>query len=360
MQYEVSPHKIPEGALLWEPSERDRGRSNIAQYMHWLEERRGLKFAGYPDLWACSVTDLEGFWSSIWEFFRIRARGSSGRALEEPRMPGARWFPGAELDYAEHTLARRDEHPAVIAESETRAPVTLTYAELYRQTAAVAGALRQLGVRRGDRVVGYLPNIPETLVAFLATASLGAVWASCPPEFGVRAVVERFRQVEPRLLLAADGYRFRGRAYDRLAETAELQANLPSLEHTVIVPYQGGRPARDAVPGALRWSDLLREPSGLTCAPVPFDHPLWILYSSGTTGLPKAIVHGHGGILLEHLKTLALHLDLGGEDRFSWHTTTGWMMWDRSVHRDCRRVSPDPGPRRGDPLLAPGSTRGSL
>jgi acetoacetyl-CoA synthetase len=313
-----------DSALLWRPTDAHIAGTNIGRYLAWLEQR-GRSFAGYDQLWSWSVTDLTGFWSSLWEFFGIRAHRPYDQVLAGSGMPGARWFPGAALNYAEHALARRDAHPAVIAESETRPTVTLSYAELYAQTAAVSRALRDSGVGPGDRVVGYLPNIPETIVAFLATASLGAIWASCPPEFGGRSVIERFRQIEPRVLFAADGYRFKGQPFDRRPELAELRAGLPSLERVVLVPYLD-RAA--TVPGTTPWPTLLAGAADLAFAPVPFDHPLWVLYSSGTTGLPKAIVQGHGGILLEHLKSSALHLDLTAADRFFWHTTTGWMMWN--------------------------------
>ncbi len=328
MQLEAAARNAAEGALLWEPSDRERTGSNIARYLQWLTEHRGRHFADYDELWRWSVTDLEGFWSSLWEFFRIRAHASPVRALEDPRMPGARWFPGATLNYAEHTLSRRDDHPAVIAHSEGRPPLRLTYGELYRQSAGVAAGLQRLGVRPGDRVVAYLPNIPEALVAFLATASLGAVWAGCPPEFGAQSVIDRFRQIEPRVLLAVDGYRFKGRTFDRLPEVVKLRASLPTLEHLVLVPLLRDGSSRDVGGDTIRWEDLPDHTDTMDFAAVPFDHPLWILYSSGTTGLPKPIVQGHGGILLEHLKALSLHLDLTGDDRFFWYTTTGWMMWN--------------------------------
>jgi acetoacetyl-CoA synthetase len=329
MQREIRPRDAgAAGSLLWKPPGPAGAGSNIGRYLRSLRERRGLEFAGYSDLWHWSVNDLEGFWSSLWEFFQIRAHRPPIRALGEPCMPGARWFHGAELNYAEHALRRRDDHPAVIAWSESRPSITLTYGDLYRQTAAVAAALRRQGVGRGDRVVAYLPNIPETLVAFLASASLGATWASCPPEFGARSVVDRFRQIEPRVLFVADGYRFKDKVHDRLPEASALRDSLPTLEGIVLVPYLSAHVSPGILPDAMRWPDLLAETADLPFTPVPFDHPLWVLYSSGTTGLPKAIVQGHGGILLEHLKTLALHLDLHGDDRLFWYTTTGWMMWN--------------------------------
>ena len=329
MERQSSRGRVAEGEILWEPPRERKGREpNIARYMRWLEANRGLGFEGYSDLWQWSVSDLEGFWSSIWEFFEIRAHQPYERVLSGLRMPGARWFEGAHLNYAEHSLSRRDDHVALMASSESRAPVTLTYAELYRQTAACAAGLRKLGVKRGDRVVAYLPNIPEALIAFLATASIGAIWSSCSPEFGIRSVVERFQQVEPKVLIAVDGYRYRGKHHDRLPWVVELQSALSTLEATVIVPYFSEHPSLDGVANARTWRDLLVDTPDLYFEPVPFEHPLWILYSSGTTGLPKAIVQGHGGILLEHLKALSLHLDLDEDDRFFWYTSTGWMMWN--------------------------------
>jgi acetoacetyl-CoA synthetase len=317
-----------DGTLLWQPSPDRAARSTLARYLGWLAERKGLRVGGYDALWTWSVTELEPFWASIAEFFEVRFHDRPSRVLASRHMPGARWFPGATLNYAEHALARRDAHPALVFRREDGLARTLTYGELARQVAAVAAALRGMGIRRGDRVVAYLPNVPEAVVGLLAAASLGAVWSSCPPEFGVRSVIDRFRQIEPKVLLAADGYRYNGRTHDRADALAEIRRALPSLERTVLVPYLEAAPSADRFPDVVSWADLLATPGDLAFEPVPFDHPLWILYSSGTTGLPKGIVQGHGGILVEHLKALALHLDLGPDDRFFWFTTTGWMMWN--------------------------------
>jgi acetoacetyl-CoA synthetase len=305
-----------------------REHSRLGHYLGWLEEHRGLSFAGYHDLWEWSVTDLDAFWTTIWEYFDIGPPATP--ALADRTMPGARWFPGATLNYAGHMLreAGADDELAVLARSQTRGPVDLTAAELRRQVAAARAGLVRLGVGRGDRVVAYLPNIPETLVAFLAAASLGAIWASCAPEFGTRSVLDRFSQIDPKVLLTIDGYRYGAKPVDRSAEVAAIRAGLPNLAATVAVPYLDPANAGAKIPGAITWDELLAEDGPLSFEGVPFDHPLYILYSSGTTGLPKPIVHGHGGILLEHVKQLALSLDLGPGDRFFWFSTTGWMMWN--------------------------------
>ena len=296
--------------------------------MHWLAAERGRRFGTYDELWQWSVTDLEGFWASIWDFFQIGGRPSPAPVLARRQMPGTVWYPNASLNYAEHALRRRDDHIALIFQSERHPLTRLTYAELYSQVASVAAALRGMGVQKGDRVVAYLPNIPQALVAFLAAASLGATWSSCSPDFGTRSVVDRFQQIEPKVLFAVDGYSYGGKTHDRLAVAAEIRSQLPTLQATVLVPYLQADPPAATLPGAVRWESLLAPAGELQFTPVPFDHPLWVLYSSGTTGLPKAIVQGHGGILLEHYKQLSLQLDLKPEDRFFWFTTTGWMMWN--------------------------------
>ena len=316
------------GRVLWQPSDEVRRRSRIGRYMRWLADERGLAFDGYDDLWRWSVTDLDAFWRSIWDHFRLESPDPVGRALEEPVMPGARWFPGVRLNYAAHALRSEPDGPALVALSQTRPRVELSMAELRDQVARCRAGLRRLGVGPGDRVAAYLPNVPEAVVALLASASLGAVFSSCAPEFGVRSVVDRFRQIEPAALLAVDGYRYGDKRVDRRAEVAAIRAELPSLRATVQVPYLDP----DArLEGAVGWDELVGEHEELDTEPVPFDHPLYVLYSSGTTGLPKPIVHGHGGIVLEHHKVLALHNDLGPGDRFFWFTTTGWMMWNYLV-----------------------------
>ncbi|HLW47925.1 MAG TPA: acetoacetate--CoA ligase [bacterium] len=328
------PSSAAEGAVLWEPSPDARARATITRYLDWLRRTRGLAFESYEALWEWSVRDLDAFWTSIWEFFDVNAARRASAALPHRRVERAAWFPGALLNFAEHALRRRDDGPALLAYSETRPPRTVSHTGLARDVGRAAAALRRLGVRRGDRVAAYLPNIPEAAAGFLASAGIGAIWSSCPPEFGTRSVVERFRQIEPRVLLAVDGYRYNGRAYDRMAAVREIAGALPTVEAVILLPYLDDRPDPSGLRGGRLWGETLAACAAgtggdaLEPEPVPFDHPLWILYSSGTTGLPKGIVHGHGGVLLELLKVLRLHLDIGPDDRFFWFSTTGWMMWN--------------------------------
>jgi acetoacetyl-CoA synthetase len=332
MLRENSSQAVVEGTLLWEPSESTKQRSNVSRYMRWLATHKGLNFSDYATLWQWSVSEIESFWASIWEFYEVGALPPDTVALEDRSMPGARWFAGAELNYAERALARNDDHPAVVFKAEDKPLTTITYRQLRQRVASVAVGLRRLGVSKGDRVVAYMPNTPETVVAFLATASIGATWAVCSPEFGTKNVVDRFKQIAPKILLAVDGYRYGGKAFQRLDAVAEIEAALPSLENTVVLPYLQSSPTLDGLKFAMPWEQMeTGEGETLEFERVPFDHPLWVLYSSGTTGLPKPIVHGHGGIVLEHLKVLSLHLDLMPEDRFFWFTTTGWMMWNLLV-----------------------------
>ena len=324
-----------EGTLLWEPSEEFKENTNIARYMRWLEEEKGLSFDDYGELWEWSVTELEEFWASMWEYFDVKASKPYEKVLASRQMPGAetQWFVGAELNYAEHVFrnaADRPDEPAVLYRSELRSLGEVTWRELEEKVGALAAGLKELGVGRGDRVAAHVPNVPETLIAFLACASIGAIWSSTSTEFGFGAVVDRTAQIEPKVLLAADGYRYGGKDYDITGVLAKLQEEMPSLEKTIIFPYLDEEPDVSDLEDVVFWDELLsgNEGAELTFEQVPFDHPLWILYSSGTTGLPKAIVQGHGGILLEHLKKMGLHLDLGPEDKFFWFTTTGWMMWN--------------------------------
>ncbi len=323
---------VDRGELLWQPSPEAIERSNMTRYMRWLEAERGLSFDGdYHALWRWSVAELEDFWASIWSYFDVQHSGDASVVLASHEMPGASWFPGTQLNYAEHIFRSGDDDAvAVRHQAEGGELGEITWAELRRRVAAFAAGLRSLGVGPGDRVVAYLPNSPGALIGFLATASIGAVWSSCSPDFGVRSVIDRFAQIEPKVLLAVDGYTYNGRDFDRMDTVAELERSLPTAEHTVLIPYLD----READPGRLahgiRWADVevAGEGAELAFERVAFDHPLWVLYSSGTTGLPKAIVQGHGGILLEQLKKLHLHLDAQPGDRVFWFTTTGWMMWN--------------------------------
>ena len=323
-----------EGTLLWEPSEEFKENANISRYMEWLEKEKGHSFEDYGELWEWSVTELEEFWASIWEYSDVRASKPYTQVLSGREMPGAKWFEGAELNYAEHVFRNaKEDEPAVLHQSELRQLSETSWRELEDKVGALAEGLKGLGVERGDRVVAYLPNVPEALIAFLACASLGAVWSSCSPDFGVGSVVDRFAQIEPKVLLAVDGYRYGGKDFDRTEVAARLQEEIPALEKTVVLPYLTEEPDTSALENVVFWDELLsgNEGAELAFEQVPFDHPLWVLYSSGTTGLPKAIVQGHGGILLEHLKKIHLHIDLKPEDRFFWFTTTGWMMWNLLV-----------------------------
>ena len=317
--------------ILWHPDAERTERSTLTRYARWLATSRGLETGSYDELWRWSTSDLEGFWGSIWEFFELQASAPYERVLGSRTMPGAEWFPGARLNYAEHVFRNRDDDEVALRHaSELRPLEETTWGELHDLTRRLAAGLRSTGIRPGDRLVAYLPNVLEAVAAFHACASLGAVWSSCSPDFGVRSVVDRFAQIEPRVLLAVDGYRYSGRDHDRLDVVQALQEAIPSLERTVVLGYLDDAPSLDRLRHATRWDDFVREgdDAPLTFAQVPFDHPLWVLYSSGTTGLPKAIVHGHGGILLELSKEVGLHVDLQRDDRLFWFTTTGWMMWN--------------------------------
>src|SRR3954451_7205967 len=304
--------------VLWTPPDSLRQRCALGAF----RRERGLDT--YDELWRWSVEDLEGFWGAIWDRHRVGERGDT--VLASAVMPGAQWFPGTQLNHAEHALRDKpDEALAIIAGGEDREDAYITWGELREQVRRIAAGLRALGVERGDRVAAYMPNIPETAAGFLAAASLGAVWSSCSPDFGARSVIDRFAQIEPKVLLAVDGYRYNGRAFDRRDTVGAVRDAIPGLGHTVLLRYLDEQAALE---DALDWDELTQEDAELEFERVPFDHPLWVLYSSGTTGLPKAIVQGQGGILIEHLKMLRLHVDAQAGDRIFWFTTTGWMMWN--------------------------------
>jgi acetoacetyl-CoA synthetase len=322
------------GDVLWVPPDDIRSTSRIGAFLAEVEADLGRPFPDYEALWRWSIEDLPGFWAAVDRWSGLGLDAASHPVLGSDAMPGAVWFPGATTNYAGRALRGpagdpfdRDG-PAVVSISQGRDTERLTRGELIEAVGRVQAGLRRLGVGPGDRVVAYLPNLAETVVAFLAVAGLGAVWASCAPEFGTSSVVARFQQIDPKVLLTVDGYRYGTKAIDRRAEVAELRAQLPGLAATVLLPYLDDGASVD---GTVPWSELTAEAAPLHVEPVRFDHPLYVLYSSGTTGLPKPIVHGHGGILLEHAKALGLHHDLGPGDVFFWFSTTGWMMWNYLV-----------------------------
>jgi acetoacetyl-CoA synthetase len=320
---------INDGDIIHQPDPTVRHTSKIGRYMDWLAAERGLVFDTYTDLWQWSVDDVDAFWRSIWDYFGVVSATPVGPVLGRREMPGAEWFPGTRINYAGEFLraaAGRDDEVAVIGVSQTRENVTWTFGELSEQMARIRAGLVRLGVEQGDRVVAYMPNLPETVAAFLATASLGATWASAAPEFGPQAVIDRFGQLEPTVLLTVDGYRYGDKDIDIRERVAAIRAAMPSLRHTVALPYTGR-----VVDDSLGWDEFTSERGELEAVPVPFDHPLCVLFSSGTTGLPKAIVHGHGGITLEAYKNHALSWDLGPGDRLMWFSTTAWMMWNALV-----------------------------
>ncbi len=330
---ESAPETAPE--TLWAPKPDVVARTRIARFRAWLADQKQVELADYAALWQWSVDELEAFWAAVAEFLDVRFHTPAETVLVERVMPGARWFPGATLNYAEQALvgdAKNDEAQAVFFQREDGHTESLTWGELRARVAAARAAFVELGVTTGDRVAALVGNTPDTMVAFLAAASLGATWSSCSPDFGVRAVLDRFTQIEPTVLVAVDGYRYNGRGFDIRPTVEQLRAEVPGLRAVVLMNYLDPQAqlADDAPVQALSWSALLAQHARaeLAFTPVEFDHPLWVLYSSGTTGLPKGIVQGHGGIVLEHLKALALNADLGPGKTFFWFTTTGWMMWN--------------------------------
>ena len=335
-----------DGDLLWAPSPAEIAGTNLTAFTEWLSQERGLRFGSYHELWQWSTTDLAGFWQAVWDRFGVQASAPPSQVLTSTAEPGAgyqpgrdqyfsgrQWFPGARLNYAEHIL--RNERPgqdALLYRSEQTALAGLPWATLAGQVRVLASRLRELGVRPGDRVASCLPNIPQAVIAMLATTSIGAIWSSCSPDFGWRGVIDRFSQLAPRVLFCADGYRYAGRDFPRTSQLGQIIDALGSLQHVIYLPYLEPDRPQPPVPWAVSWTATLDRPpvaaADFQFEQVPFDHPLWILFSSGTTGLPKPIVHGHGGILLEQLKLQHLHLDMRAGDRMFFYTTTGWMMWN--------------------------------
>ncbi|MFC9896570.1 acetoacetate--CoA ligase [Nocardia sp. NPDC127579] len=311
----------------WEPTAADIAAARITDFTRFVADRTGVSVPDYQALWRWSIADLPAFWHAVWDYFELGP--IAGEVLASAEMPGAQWFPGTKLNYVDQVVRQfRTDRPAIVALHEDAEPRELSWAELIDSTAAFARTLRELGVRPGDRVAGYLPNIPEAVIAFLATASLGAIWSACGQDYTAKAALDRLGQLEPTVLITADGYRFGGRAHDKRDDIAALQAGLPSLKATVAVGQLDLE-----VPETISWQQALSEDSTavIETAAVDFDHPLWIVFSSGTTGLPKGIVHGHGGVVLEHLKAVALHSDIGPEDTFFWYTSPSWMMWNFQI-----------------------------
>ena len=321
----TEPAEQGRGEIVWTPDADRVAGAAITRYARWLERDHGVRTEGYADLWRWSVQDVGRFWSTIWEYFDVVHSAPPTAALVGGTMPDVGWFPGARLNYAENALRRRGAQEAVFSWDETGRSASLSRDELRDRVARAAAGLARLGVGPGDRVAGYLPNLPETLIAMLASASLGAVWSCCPPEYGERAVLDRLEQIRPTVLIACDGYVYRGRAHDRRAVVAEVAAALG--DPPVVWVSRLSEPPADAT----TWDDLLAEPAELRFEQVPFDAPLWVLYSSGSTGLPKGIVHGHGGVVLEHLKSMALQIGIGEGTRAFQYSSSGWVMWNIHV-----------------------------
>lgn len=316
--------------VLWTPSPSFRERSRMADYMHWLAKNKGLTFNDYPSLWQWSTDHIEDFWESIWQYFSVISHSPYQQVLKGTEMPGYQWFRGSTLNYAEHIFRNRtEEHPAIIFQSERQPMVEIGWGEMERQVASLRAYLQSVGVKKGDRVVAFLPNIPEATYAFLATCSLGAIWSSCSPDFGASSVLDRFIQIEPKVLIAVDGYSYGGKSFDKTDVVKELVEKLPTLERVVFLPYLNPEALASEITKAVSWQDTFRaDAPDIAFEPVPFEHPIWVLYSSGTTGIPKAITHSQGGVLMEHLKYLAFHNDVHPGERFFWFSTTGWMMWN--------------------------------
>ena len=335
----MQPDTPPEGQgeLLWSPSAQQIEASRLHDYQRWLARHRGVPVGSYDDLWQWSITDLDAFWQSIWDYGEVIGEGERQPALASRQMPGARWFPNARLNYAENVFRQASaDWPAIIARTESttgrgeNASVReISWARLERDTAALAARMRAWGIAPGDRVASYLPNWPETVTAFLACASIGAIWSSCAPDMGPAVVLDRWRQIEPKLLLVTDSYCYSGKPHDRVEQVGELLAQLPSVQRIVHVP--GPMQRQRVWPNCTLWADAIREPAPPSYERVAFEHPLWIVYSSGTTGLPKAMVHGHGGIVLMHKKTMMLQHDLRVGDRLMFLGSTGWIVWNLQV-----------------------------
>jgi acetoacetyl-CoA synthetase len=316
--------------ILWQPGSEFIENSKLNHYCNWLKKEQGLSFTNYDELWKWSVNETEAFWESLWHYFEIKSYTPYNRVLSSFEMPGAKWFEGATLNYAEHLFRHAsDNEIAIYFGNETAEISTLSWKDLKQKVASFASYLKSLGIKKGDRVVAFLPNIPEATIAFLAINSLGAIWSSTSPDFGVESVVDRFAQIEPRILIGVDGYRYNGKSYDKKDIVNEIVSKLPSLEKVILLPYLDKESMSSFSADFVDMNSVLNDNKAkLEFVPVDFDHPMWVLYSSGTTGLPKAIVQSHGGILMEHLKYMAFHNDVHQGEKFFWYSTTGWMMWN--------------------------------
>ncbi|MBS3731952.1 MAG: AMP-binding protein, partial [Desulfobacterales bacterium] len=317
--------------LLWQPAAERIRQTRMYRFMTYVNKRYGLNIQTYPELYEWSVTQIPEFWAAVWDFVEIRASRPYEQVVDDlSKMPGAEWFAGARLNFAENLLRYRDEQTALIFKGENQDPVYLTYAGLYDRVARVAESLKEMGIGSGDRVVGYMPNMPETIIAMLAAVSLGATWSSCSPDFGIKGVLDRFGQIEPRVLFAADGYFFKGKRVDSISRLEQIAKEIPSVERFLIVPYTQAEPDISGIRDSGMIADFQSDQSGLDIdfVQLPASHPLYIMYSSGTTGLPKCMVQGAAGILVNQLKEMFLHTDVGREDTVFYFTTCGWMMWN--------------------------------